>query len=115
MVIKNNQVKSAVKSNQPTLNCYVIDLKTFEDFIQVAHLLKTKQGNSNLYQYQGHYYLELTFNDRLTKFEQDKVKDQLSLAYEYGHKSSIQPSTLKNHGKLIMKNNALAQGRYYFH
>ncbi|XIF19640.1 MAG: Hypothetical protein AJITA_00302 [Acetilactobacillus jinshanensis] len=62
-------------------------MKTFKDFIQVRSLL-----------------LELSFSNRLTKVSRILLKINYPLL-----------TNMEKRGKVIMKNNALAQGRYYFH
>lgn len=91
---------------------FVVEFSTFEDFVQLAHVLRIEGGVSNLYSYQEKYYLELVLFD--DNYSEESAKDLISLSFEYGKNSKISPVLLKERGKLVMGQTALELARYYF-
>ena len=87
---------------------FVVEFSTFEDFVQLAHVLRIEGGVS----YQEKYYLELVLFD--DNYSEESAKDLISLSFEYGKNSKISPVLLKERGKLVMGQTALELARYYF-
>ncbi|PTM22493.1 adaptor protein MecA [Lactobacillus sp. PFC-70] len=96
---------------QPTVS-QVVRLHAFEDMISLARVLHLDSAASNLYQYNGDYYLELIFFTNETSRE--AIKDDMSVAYEYADRSKVAPDVLAEHGKLVMEHSALELTRFYF-
>jgi len=96
---------------QPTVS-QVVRLQSFEDMISLARVLHLESAASNLYQYNGNYYLELIFFTNETS--QEAIKDDMSVAYEYASRSKVAPDVLAEHGELVMEHSALELTRYYF-
>lgn len=90
----------------------VLALPDFEAMIQLADALRLESGISNLYQYQGQYYLELVlFVDDLHDIS---AEDAIAIANEYGEKTDVTPEVLSEYGKKIMDQVALQTTRHYF-
>ncbi|GEO67959.1 adaptor protein MecA [Levilactobacillus spicheri] len=96
---------------QPTV-AQVVRLHTFEDMISLARVLRLESAASNLYQYNGNYYLELIFFTNETS--QEAIKDDMAVAYEYADRSKVAPDVLAEHGELVMEHSALELTRFYF-
>ncbi|WP_461239706.1 adaptor protein MecA [Paucilactobacillus sp. N302-9] len=110
--VDNNDVEKVIADNQVQTSRVVIDLGDFENMIQVARLLRLENASSNLYRYHERYYLEITFFVEETSDE--TIKDELSIAYEYGKKSTVTADVLAEHAELVMESTALELTRYYF-
>ena len=90
----------------------VVVFNSFEDLIDFARIAEDDDTVSELYKYDGKYYLTLQYfqpveNDAL-------VKDSLALAYEYGNPTAVTPVYLSEHGKKLMAVSALHTIRHYF-
>lgn len=90
----------------------VVVFNSFEDLIDFARIAEDDDTVSELYKYDGKYYLTLQYfqpveNDAL-------VKDSLALAYEYGNPTAVTPVYLSEHGKKLMAVSALHTIRRYF-
>lgn len=96
---------------QPTVS-QVVKLHTFEDMISLARVLHLESAASNLYQYNGAYYLELIFFTNETSRE--AIKDDMAVAYEYADRSQVAPDVLAEHGELVMEHSSLELTRFYF-
>ncbi|KRN01618.1 adaptor protein [Levilactobacillus senmaizukei DSM 21775 = NBRC 103853] len=98
-------------SGQPTAT-RVARLHSFEDMISLARVLHVENAASNLYQYNGDYYLELVFFVNETSPE--SIKDDMAIVYEYADRTKTAAAVLAEHGKLLMDNSALELTRYHF-
>ncbi|WP_262314870.1 adaptor protein MecA [Lacticaseibacillus parakribbianus] len=90
----------------------VLELGDFEAFIGLAQALRLEGASSDLYSYNHHYYLVLTFYPNHVTPED--AKDQIAVALEYGDKVAISSAVLSEYGELLMPTSALETGRYYF-
>ncbi|WP_125702857.1 adaptor protein MecA [Lacticaseibacillus daqingensis] len=90
----------------------VLQLADFEDFIGLAQVLRLEGASSDLYRYNAHYYLVLTFYPNHVSV--DEARDQIAVALEYGDKVAISSAVLSEYGQLLMPTSALETGRYYF-
>ena len=98
--------------NEPDNHRIVIEFQVFEQVIQLAQFFQTESGFSSLYQFDGTYYLELSFmND---EYSLRTPEEETALALEYGEKSKISSDVLLEHGKLIIEDVALETVRHYF-
>ncbi|MDT6980903.1 adaptor protein MecA [Levilactobacillus zymae] len=96
---------------QPTVS-QVVKLHSFEDMVSLARVLHLDSAASNLYQYNGNYYLELIFFTNETSRE--AIKDDMAVAYEYAERSKLAADVLAEHGDLVMEHSALELTRFYF-
>ncbi|MFT9003980.1 MAG: adaptor protein MecA [Liquorilactobacillus hordei] len=91
---------------------YVIEFTDFEDFINLAKLLKSESLASSLYLLDDKYYLDLIFF--VDQMSDSHIKDVLSLAVEYGKHISLSHDILEERGKGILVSSAFELARYYF-
>lgn len=110
--VENDGVDDALNDQSLEKSTTVIQLNDFESMVQVARVLKLENAVTNLYRYREAYYLEVIFLVDSTTPE--TIKDDLAIAYEYGHKTEISPDVLNEHGKLVMEQSALELTRFYF-
>ncbi len=90
----------------------VLQLPDFEALIQLASVLRVDSAISNLYRYQGVFYLELVlFEDEMHDISAD---DALTIAKEYGQKTTVTAEVLAEYGEKIMDQVALQLTRHYF-
>ena len=90
----------------------VLKLASFEDLISMAKILRLEGASSDLYQYQGDYYLVLTFYHN--QISDQEMRDQLAVAMEYGDKATVSSAKLSEYGNHVMATSALETARYYF-
>lgn len=94
------------------LRSVVIALKQFDDLISLGKELYLNGGKSDLYKYQGTYYLVLTFDkDEVADFDAER---QANIAAEYGDISPVGADVLSEYGQHLMTDSALEISRYYF-
>lgn len=90
----------------------VLKLNDFEDMIQLADALRLEAGVSNLYRYKGSYYVEIVlFTDEMRELIPD---DAMTIANEFGEKTTVTPEVLSEYGEKIMDQAALELTRHYF-
>lgn len=90
----------------------IVEFKDFEDYVQLADLLHLESGVSNLWEYQGKYYLQLIlFTDEMHDMTYNDVMAMLS---EYSFKTKVTAAVLSEYGKEVMSNTALELTRHYF-
>ena len=90
----------------------IVEFKTFEDYIQLARLLRLESGISNLWEYKGSYYLQLVlFTDEMHDMT---YNDILALLSEYSYRTKVTAAVLSEYGKELMSKTALELTRYYF-
>jgi len=90
----------------------IVEFKDFEDYVQLADLLHLESGVSNLWEYQGKYYLQLIlFTDEMHDMTYNDVMAMLS---EYSFKTKVTAAVLSEYGKEVMNNTALELTRHYF-
>ena len=92
---------------------FVFKFKDFEDFVELANAVTPDEYQSDLYLYQGHYYLLLQNVDGNGAVS-DEVKDMLSIVNEFADESKITAPVLQEHGKRLMRQSALETAQYYF-
>lgn len=114
----NNQQKTEIveDDSQPLSKqrskWQVVLFSAFEDLIAFAHITDDTDILSDLYKYDGKYYLAMSYNDLADNDSQ--MKDRLALAYEYGNPTATTPDFLSEHGQKIMKTSALHLICHYF-
>ena len=90
----------------------IVEFKNFEDYVQLAKLLRLESGISNLWEYDDKYYLQLIlFTDEMHEIT---YSDVLALLSEYSFKTKVTAAVLSEYGKQIMDKTALELTRYYF-
>ena len=99
--------------SEPLTKLFVIKFNSFEDLIQYSRVAEDHNVVSELYKYEGQYYLTLQYlvTDENTDAE---IKNQIALAYEYGNPTNIASDYLAEHSKKIMEISALHLIRHYF-
>ena len=89
-----------------------LELKRFDDMVALAQELYLNGGTSDLYKYQGKYYVVLTFErDLVDDFDAER---QANLAHEYGDTTKVDADVLSEYGEQLMDGSALEITRYYF-
>lgn len=90
----------------------LVSFDQFEDFVDLSRNLVLEAGQSDLYQYQGRFYLKLTlFVDELRNLNVDDIQ---AIAAEYGNLETQAPETIAEFGQEVMSQTALELARYYF-
>lgn len=90
----------------------LVSFDQFEDFVDLSRNLILEAGQSDLYQYQGRFYLKLTlFVDELRNLNVDDIQ---AIAAEYGNLETQAPETIAEFGQEVMSQTALEIARYYF-
>ena len=90
----------------------LVSFDQFEDFVDLSRNLVLEAGQSDLYQYQGRFYLKLTlFVDELRNLNVDDIQ---AIAAEYGNLETQAPDTIAEFGQEVMSQTALELARYYF-
>lgn len=90
----------------------LVSFDQFEDFVDLSRNLVLEAGQSDLYQYQGIFYLKLTlFVDELRNLNVDDIQ---AIAAEYGNLETQAPETIAEFGQEVMSQTALELARYYF-
>lgn len=90
----------------------LVSFDQFEDFVDLSRNLVLEAGQSDLYQYQGRFYLKLTlFVDKLRNLNVDDIQ---AIAAEYGNLETQAPETIAEFGQEVMSQTALELARYYF-
>ncbi|KRL93199.1 adaptor protein MecA [Levilactobacillus hammesii] len=108
----SNDIEDYLNDDGQPTTTRVVKLQSFEDMISLARVLRLENAASNLYQYNGAYYLELIFF--VNESSRESIKDELSVAYEYGNNTKVAPDVLAEHGKMIMEHSALELTRFHF-
>lgn len=106
------QEKAKPAPAQPTIRWQIVDFPSFEDLIDFARIPEDPDVSSELYKYNHHYYLALRYRQDVTN--DNAVKDNLAVAYEYGNPTATTIVFLSEHAKKIMSGSALATVRHYF-
>lgn len=117
---KGNIVKSKVSSSdhkdgsqENFENTQVIlALSDFENAIAIANSLKIENLVSDLYLYEGAYYLNLLVLDH--SVSQEQLKNELAIALEFSRISHVTHEVLHEHGQLILKHEALEKIKSLF-
>ena len=90
----------------------IVEFKNFEDYIQLAKILRLESGISNLWEYKDAYYLQLVlFTDEMHDMT---YNDVLALLSEYSYRTKVTAAVLSEYGKELMSKTALELTRYYF-
>lgn len=103
--------RTTKEPHQPT-RWKVVAFNSFENLIDFARIAEDEDIVSELYKYDHRYYLALKY---FQSIENDNlIKDNLALAYEYGNPTAVTPMVLGEHGKKLMSVSALHTIRHYF-
>ncbi len=104
---------SPASDTEPLTKLIVVRFAQFEDLIQYAKVADDYNVVSELYKYEGQYYLTLQYlvTDENTD---EEIKNQIALAYEYGDPTNIASDYLAEHSKKLMEISALHLIQHYF-
>ncbi|AKP63602.1 adaptor protein MecA [Levilactobacillus koreensis] len=108
----SNDIEDYLNDDGQPTTTRVVKLHSFEDMISLARVLHLENAASNLYQYNGNFYLELIFF--VNESSKESIKDELAVAYEYADRTKVAADVLAEHGKLIMEHSALELTRFHF-
>src|SRR5699024_525371 len=108
----SNKKTSSDKKPKKKQSSYIVQLKNFEDVIQLSHYCKNnfKQITDRLFYYQDKYYLFLEFPKEMAE-EQDDIVSQV---YEFADDTKVTIHLLEAYGKVIFTNDALYEVSNYF-
>lgn len=102
---KNNEVSDDLSEE------IIVKFNDFEDFLALANNFEIDEVKSDLYVYRGQFYVHIqVYPEQLNS----EVKAKLALVYEYADNAHTTAAMLAEHGKLLMKDTAFEQARYYF-
>lgn len=90
----------------------IFELENFDAMVQLADEVYMQSVLTNLYTYNGRYYLQVLF--LLDELEKDHVENEIAQILEFAAVSSVTSDTLVEYGTCIMERNALELTRYYF-
>lgn len=95
-----------------TVKNVVFELSDFEEMIQLSNEVYLQSVRTNLYNYKGTYYLQVSF--LLEELGKTEVDNEMAQLLEFAAISAVTPEILTEYGTLIMERNALELTRYYF-
>ncbi|TLS37802.1 adaptor protein MecA [Pseudalkalibacillus caeni] len=90
---------------------FMIGFHDFEDVIALSHQYTPFDAASELYHFEGRYYLHVVFGEESTEEEQE---DQLSQLLEFGYDAEVTLHRVQEYGKEILSENALEQLKNHF-
>lgn len=99
-------------TDESTPVAVALRLPDFEALIGLSRSLRMNGGTSDLFQYQGHYFLVLTFHPNAISEREAQI--QLAIVHEYGDTADVTAEQLAEYGQQIMATSALETTRYYF-
>jgi len=103
------------KENKPKeefLYSYVFSFRQIEDIISLSHRMLWESVETNLYEYEGVYYLHTKFDQFL--HERNTVNMFVSLILEYGMNTTMTIYKLQEYGNCIIGRQALSVFPTYF-
>ena len=116
--VQHNQTKDTndldpyIEDPETPTKEFVLAFNSFEDVIALAQMFRPDGLASNLFKYQGKYYLELVFF--VDQSSTGVIKDDIAVALEYANQTKVTADVLLEHGEKIMSNAALETVRHYF-
>ena len=114
-LITSNSAKSqkvATNSDVVTNSELILKITNFEAIIAISKIDQMKNVLSDLYRYNGVFYLVLTFST--DKMAPEKIADEKSFAIEFASESNIKKDVLHEHGEIVMRVDALVQIKNIF-
>lgn len=90
----------------------VIKFKFFDQLIQLARAVSLESDSTNIYLFDGDYYLIVDPNR--DGYDYIEALEKQAFLLEYGSKAEVTPEYLSEYGDLLLKNNALEQVVDYF-
>ena len=111
--LEDDEVSAALADPNVDQLTRVVKLARFDDLVALAAEVDTQNLTSDLYKWQGDYYLILTYLDDGT-LTADELYDRLSVIFEYGQAVPTAPGIIKEHGQLVMAQTAIELTRHYF-
>lgn len=90
----------------------VFRLASFEEMVQLAKEVYLQNVQTNLYEMNNEYFLQVTFyTDELSD---EAIHDAKAQLLEFSRKTKTTPEILSEYGQLIMRQTALELTRHYF-
>lgn len=91
---------------------FILAFKDFEDVIMLSKRSGLDNLVTQLYHFEGKYYLYTEFPEDL--FEEDEIDDLLSLLLEYGYETQLTIHRIQEYGKEIISENVFGTLRKHF-
>lgn len=107
-----DEIDSYLQAPELLTSEVILKLNQFEDMISLANMMYLDNAVSNLYSYQGSYFLQLVFF--VEEMTETSVEDEIAIALEFTEETQITADVLGEYGKLIMEKSALELTRHYF-
>lgn len=92
----------------------IIKFDDFEDIIQLAHRIDVDLLLSDLYVFEGNYFMHIVFERGHTSYSDKWKEDVKSQILEFGQKSKLTIHRLEEYGKRLMKEDAFQQIQTHF-
>ena len=91
---------------------FILAFKDFEDVIMLSKRSGLDNLVTQLFHFEGKYYLYTEFPEDL--FEEDEIDDLLSLLLEYGYETQLTIHRIQEYGKEIISENVFGTLRKHF-
>ncbi|KIL73104.1 adaptor protein MecA [Bacillus badius] len=91
---------------------FMLSFNDFEDLIQLSKRTFLDELATQLYAYNGKYYLFVEFPEET--MDEEKVENTLSLLLEYTDESGVTIHRLQEYGKCVMESHVFETVRKYF-
>ncbi|GLY11306.1 adaptor protein MecA [Pseudobacillus badius] len=91
---------------------FMLSFNDFEDLIQLSKRAFLDELATQLYAYNGKYYLFVEFPEET--MDEEKVENTLSLLLEYTDESGVTIHRLQEYGKCVMESHVFETVRKYF-
>ncbi|MET3698345.1 adapter protein MecA 1/2 [Bacillus oleivorans] len=91
---------------------FVVEFDDFENVIQLSKHPAVTHLPSNLYAFEGRYFLYVEFPE--DEYEEDEIDNFLSILLEFGIETNVTIHRIEEYGKLILSDNALEALTEYF-
>ncbi|GMA70259.1 adapter protein MecA [Leuconostoc litchii] len=88
----------------------ILVLYEFENVIDIANIIETNDFISDLYFYEGKYYLNLVSSIQ----KEEVLKNNIAIALEFSHVTDVTYDVLSEHGQLLLKHEALKRIKTFF-
>lgn len=91
---------------------FLLLFNDFEDVISLSKRPGLDRLHTELYSFEGRYYLYIEFPD--DEFEEEEIDNILSILLEFGYESQLTSHRLLEYGNKIIANNVFATIREHF-
>ncbi|MDN3015070.1 adaptor protein MecA [Paenibacillus sp. BSR1-1] len=107
----NHSDEDEILLEEETLE-FILAFKDFEDVIMLSKRSGLDNLVTQLFHFEGKYYLYTEFPEDL--FEEDEIDDLLSLLLEYGYETQLTIHRIQEYGKEIISEDVFGTLRKYF-